>query len=228
MNINIYQIYYLKEQEALLDNAFVPFNNITPPYGNEVSNLLREWPIVRKYGFEKAMTDNSDVWGFTSYKFFEKTGVHGSQYIDFIKQNPNNDVWFMEPVYYPINPFFNPWTQGEVHHPLLCEIMNYIFAKSGNAIDIRKAVMPFCWYNFFAGNKKFWALYFKAIDRLFELSKEDAGLRRVLFDIPAGHGNDPTVPYFIFVVERLFPTIIASLDLKSVGLKYSHPDFIFG
>jgi hypothetical protein len=225
-NINIYQIYYLAEQLNRLDEAFVPYDNSKPPYTAEESNRLREWPIIRTYGAERAKRDNSDVWGFVSYKFQEKTNTTGQQFVDFIKNNPDNDVWFMEPEYVN-NPFFNPWTQGDIYHPNVSQIPNALFKRDGQPLDVTKIPMSFCWYNFFAGTSKFWNQYFRTMDAIIEASKKSQNLDQILFHTGAGHGNDPTVPYFIFVVERMFPTLLALSNLKSVGLKYKHADFIF-
>ena len=65
------------------------------------------------------------------------------------------------------------------------------------------------------------------IDTIIETSKTSSQLDKILFSTGAGHGNDPTVPYFIFVVERMFPTLLALSNLKSAGLKYKHADFVF-
>jgi len=227
-NINIYQIYFKQEQELILDPAFKPYNNISPSYGPEISNKLREWPIIREFGYKKAVEDNSNVWGFVSYKFEEKTNTKGIDFVKFIEDNPDNDVWFMEPQYKPRCPFFNPWHQGEIYHKGISQIPNSIFKIAGNDIDVTKIPMRFCWYNFFAGNAKFWKMYFEVIDELVAVCHEQPELKKMLWESGAGHGNDPTVPYFIFVVERMFPTILALSNLKSAGLAYQHADFVYG
>lgn len=226
--INIYQIFYLDQQIPALDSAFIPYDNRDPVFGKDVSNKLREWPIIRQYGYQRAQIDKSDIWGFVSYKFTEKTNTTGQQFIDFIKSNSNNDVWFMQPTYMPKNPFFNPWTQGDVHHVGISDIANYLFELSGNKIDVRKIPMPFCWYNFFAGTPKFWNLFFALVDEIIALSSSQPGLQQTLFNTGAGHGNDITVPYFIFIVERMFPTLLALSGIKFAAMPYQHVDFVFG
>lgn len=226
--VNIYQIYYLEQQKAILDPAFIPYDNSNPPFGQDISNKIREWPIIRRYGLEKAIADNASVWGFVSYKFQEKTNTTGQQFVNFIKNNPDNEVWFMEPVYKPQNPFFNPWIQGDVHHPSISFVMNSIFEFAGSKVDVKQIPMPFCWYNFFAGTKKFWNLYFQIMDEIIQVSKNHSGLNQVMFETGAGHGNDPTVPYFIFIAERMFPTILALTGIKYAGMPYEHADFVFG
>ncbi len=228
MNINIYQIYHQADLKAKLDPAFIPYDHsIYTSENKDLSNRFREWPIIRDFGYKQAIDDKSDIWGFVSYKFQEKTNTTGQQFVDFIQANPDNDVWFMEPEYVN-NPFFNPWTQGDRYHPGVSQIPNAIFKKDGVSIDVKTIPMPFCWYNFFVGTEKFWNQYFHLIDTIIETSKTSPKLEKILFDTGAGHGNDPTVPYFIFVVERMFPTLLATSNLKSAGLKFKHADFVFG
>jgi hypothetical protein len=224
--VNIYQIYHQSTLKPNLDPAFVPFDHCEFTANNpDLSNSWREWPVIRDLGLKQAQADNADIWGFVSYKFQEKTNVTGQQFIDFIKDNPDNDVWFLEPYYTPRNPFLNPWQQGELYHPGITQIPNFIFKAAGNDIDVSKIPMRLSWYNFFAGTEKFWNLYFEVIDTIINVAKEHEGLNEVLFNTGAGHGNDPRVPYFIFVVERMFPTILAMSDLKAASLIYKHSDF---
>jgi hypothetical protein len=225
-NIKIYQIYYLDEQVSRLDPAFTPYNNCNPPYDKETSNRLREWPIIRTHGLERAVEDKADIWGFVSYKWDEKTLIPGQKFVDFIKNNPDNDVWFMEPNYKPFNPFLNSWVQGDMFHPGISNIANTFFQFNGKEINLKKIPMPLCWYNFFAGTKKFWDTYFSIMDSIIVQCNNNPELKKVVFETGAGHGNDPTVPYFIFIVERMFPTIITLMGLDSAGLKYKNNDFV--
>ena len=225
-NVKIYQIYYLNEQVSRLDPAFTPYDNCNPPYDKDTSNRLREWPIIRTHGLERAKNDNADIWGFVSYKWDEKTLISGQKFIDFIKTNPDNDVWFMEPNYKPFNPFMNSWIQGDLFHPGISNIVNSFLQFDSTKIDVRKIPMPICYYNFFAGTAKFWNRYFQVMDNLIKICENDPELKKIVFETGAGHGNDPTVPYFIFIVERMFPTIISLMGLDSAGLKYKHNDFV--
>jgi hypothetical protein len=225
-NVKIYQIYYLNEQVSKLDPAFVPYDNSNPPYTAEESNKLREWPILRTHGLERAKKDNADIWGFVSYKWDEKTQIPGQKFVDFIKANPDNDVWFMEPHYKPFNPFMNSWIQGDMFHPGITKIVNSIMTLNNIPLDVRKMTMPLCYYNYFAGTKKFWDIFFNYIDQIISVANNNTGFYKSLFETGAGHGNDPTVPYFIFIVERMFPTVITLSGLKHIGLKYHTNDFL--
>jgi hypothetical protein len=177
-------------------------------------------------GLKKAKEDAADIWGFVSYKFHEKTNTSGQEFVDFIRNNPNNDCWYMEPRYSPFNPFLNPWIQGNLMHAGLSEIVNSFIQIEGHKVDITKIPMPCCWYNFFAGTEKFWNQYFHVMDNLIQICKSNPALNKIVFEQGAGHGNDPTVPYFIFVVERMFPTIITLMGIKALGMEYRHNDFV--
>jgi hypothetical protein len=225
-NIKIYQIYYLDEQVSRLDPAFVPYDNSNPPYSAEESNKLREWPILRTHGLERAEKDNADIWGFVSYKWDEKTKIPGQKFVDFINANLENDVWFMEPHYKPFNPFMNTWVQGDMFHPGISDIANSFMNINGIPMDVRKMAMPLCYYNYFAGTRKFWNIFFHFIDQIILIAKTNENLNKLIFEIGAKHGNDPTVPYFIFLVERMFPTAITLTGLRHIGLKYHTDDFL--
>ena len=224
--INIYQIFHQPELAALLDPAFLPFDHCDYTEQNpETSNLLREWPILRDIGYKRAVEDKADVWGFVSYKFQEKTNLIGQQFIDFINDNPDNDVWFMEPRYVPANPFMNPWVQGDMFHPGISSIANHIIKVDGQSIDVRKIPMPLCWYNFFAGTEIFWQKWFSIVDAMLSIADRDPAFKKVLLETGPEHRGETTTPYFIFVIERLFPTLLSVTEIKYAGLHYRHNDF---
>jgi hypothetical protein len=175
---------------------------------------------------KKAKEDGADIWGFVSYKFQEKTNTSGQQFVDFIRNNPDNDCWYMEPRYVPFNPFLNPWIQGDLMHVGISDIVNKFITIDGHKVDITKIPMPCCWYNFFAGTEKFWNQYFQVMDHLIQICKSNDVLNKIVFEQGAGHGNDPTVPYFIFIVERMFTTITTIMGIKALGMEYRHNDFV--
>lgn len=217
MNIKIYQIYFLEEHLQKLDSAFVPYDN---SFGSPLNTQLREWPIIRETGLEKALQDNANVWGFVSHKFQEKTNTTGTEFIDFIKNNPDKDVWFMEPINYCTN-HFNPWHHGDECHTNISKITNDVFNRMGINIDVKSIKMPFCWFNYFAGTEKFWSIYFSVMDEFIKVSMEDEELNKLVFHTSAQYGPDPNVPYFIFIVERMFSTIISCHDdIKAIGYRY--------
>ena len=218
MKINIYQIYFSPDQLPKLEKEFIPYSNICPI----TLPTLREWPIMRYNGFNRALKDNADIFGFVSHKFREKTQVTGSEFLSFIQENPGNDVWFLE----PINPtpwHYNVWRQGEFWHPGISSLTNKIFKKMGmNLPDVMNIAMPFCWYNFFAATTQFWEKYFLFTEEFLDTAREDEELRYLLlqnYENTSHHGEN--VPYFSFIMERMISTIMALDKTKAAGLKYT-------
>lgn len=226
-SVNIYQIYHKPELKVHLDPAFIPFDHCDFTAQNpELSAAWREWPILRNFGLQRAQEDNAEVWGFVSYKWAEKTQVPGQKFVDFIRANPDNDVWFMEPRYMPFNPFVNSWIQGDMFHPGISKIVNSVMSINGHKANFRHIPMPLCYYNFFAGTEKFWSTFLSIIDKLIDTCQKDEALNKLVFETSANHGNDASVPYFIFLVERMFPTVITLSGLNYLGLKYHTNDFL--
>jgi hypothetical protein len=226
-DIKIYQIYHRPELKDTLDPAFVPFDHCKFTQDNpEESNRWREWKIVSDLGLKQREKDGADIWGFVSYKWAEKTQVPGQKFVDFIRNNPDNDVWFMEPHYKPFSPFVNGWIQGDIFHPGISRIPNSFLMVEGVPVDVRTIPAPLCYYNFFAGTEAFWTKFLTVINQMIEICQNTPELRKLVFETGAGHGNDPTVPYFIFVVERMFPTIITITGMRYAGLKYHTNDFL--
>jgi hypothetical protein len=226
MNVKIYQIYYLDEQKSKLDSDFIPYDNTALTGSDLASRKLREWTVLLGDGQKRAKEDNADIWGFTSHKFAEKTNATGKDFIKFIHDNPGYDVWFMEPQYVN-NPFINVWDQGESCHPGIIQLINTVFKYSNIDIDVCPIPMPFCYFNFFAGNQKFWDILLGAVNEIIETSKHLPQLDKMLFYEEAGHKSDSTIPYFPFVAERMASTVMALGDIKSVGMPFYHSDFIF-
>jgi hypothetical protein len=226
-SVNIYQIFHKPELVNQLDPAFVPFDHCEFTAKNpDESNRWREWLILNDIGYKRAQQDQADVWGFVSYKWQEKTQISGQKFVDFIRNNPDNEVWFMEPHYKPFNPFMNTWVQGDMFHPSISKIPNSFMTLYGHKLDVKKMTLPLCYYNFFAATKKFWDVFLETMNTIIDLSKQSTDLHNALFNFGAGHGNDPTIPHWIFVVERMFPVIMALSGMNHIGLKYHTNDFL--
>jgi hypothetical protein len=221
--IKIFQIYFQKDQVHHLDQGFTPYFNTS------CDVALREWPVIRSGPMlmsDDLKKDPNAIWGFVSWKWKQKTLLSSKCILDCIKNKPDYDVWFMEPQYSkPI--YFNPWTQGDLCHKDISNLAQTVFQKMGwDMPKLRELQMPFCWYNFYAGNAHFWAKYFNMMDLFIETAKNDPELNRRVFEESAQYGLDATIPYFIFLVERLFPTLIATdTSIRSYAMPYHHPAF---
>lgn len=212
MKINIYQNYYLKEQEDRLDPSFIPYDNsrTTNPEYYEFG------PILELYKTKKYL--QSDYCGLFSYKFNTKTGISGEKFKKFIIENPGYDVYFINPHPYLTYCYYNIWEQGECWHEGLKEVAEIVLKEMGmiNSInDIsRHSLSMACYANFWVGNQMFWEKYGVIMEKLFHLIKSDVEIKEMFFS-KTFHLNDKAV-MFPFFFERLFTTVI-SLD-KSISV----------
>jgi len=221
MKLGIFQIYFKPDQVKRLDPAFIPVSN----YGNTDTHL-REWPIIAN-GIELAKQHDLDVWGFTSYKFNEKTNLIGKHFTDFIQDNADSGVWFMEPHARPRVPWLNGWHQGQIYHPGIMPLAQTVLKKIGYMTDISTQQMPSCWYNYFAFNRATWNLFLKTMSDIESVCRADGDLYNQMYVNSAGYEPALNVPFFIFFLERFVTTFLTENKLKYKVLNYNNKDFIF-
>lgn len=199
MNLQIYQSYYLEEQKRDLDPLFIPYDNI------ENSNPeLRELPLWKKL-LEKHR--DSDVhWGLLSWRWSQKTDVRPLQFKEWILNNPGYDVYHLDPFAHLAGEFPNLWVQGEVWHPGMLSFAQKLFYKLGIDMPVeqfRYRPDDFGTCNYFVGNSKFWVNYLNFIDKCLGYCEEDESMSQYIYKDGQQY-NGHFVPYFSFVIERLF------------------------
>lgn len=214
--ISIYQNYYSDKQIPYLDKAFIPHDNskaLHPEY--------REYPIFLRF-HENKIHKQSQMTGIMSWKFGEKTLLSGDQFIQFIKDNPGYDVYF-------VNPFtleerhMSVWKQGELCHPDIIDLAQYVFDQIGYDIRIKDVInttktTAYC--NFWVGTETFWDAYIAFTKPVFEYIAYQApeSIRKKFF-IRADRKTDSV--YFPFVMERLFSTLLwQNKSIKSLNYEY--------
>jgi hypothetical protein len=161
-----------------------------------------------------------------SWKFNQKTKTEGRVFIDFIKNNPGYDVYFINPYPHEVLLFRNVWLQGEACHPGLIEFAQSIMNRLRYDIDLRAIenshdTALYC--NFWVGNAQFWDQYMEFTKPIFDylrtrLSDEE---KRFL-NRPADKARDATATYLSFIMERLFSTFLVS-HKKIRSLSYEYP-----
>lgn len=215
LNIEIYQIYFKDELKEHLDPAFVPMDNIDNPRPH-----LREWcKWDREH--ENVLAKELDLWGYVSWKFKQKTGLTGTQALDFINANPGHDVYLFNPCIVNEAVFANGWEQGNIHHPYISIIGNKFLRKLGYEynveeyiIDRRKNVFA----NYVIGNRKFWSGFMDFSRKLFTEAEKDKQFKSEVFGAGgSNYAHDKTLPNFTFLIERLIPTYLDIMELESIG-----------
>ena len=223
MKLNIYQNYYRVDQLSLLDPAFIPHDNTA----NDNPEFREYWLFVNFY--EKGRHQEADLTGIVSQKFYEKTQIRGSEFINFIEQNQGFDVYFINPLPFTINAyaFKNVWRQGEFYHPGLFDFMQNLLDKLGYGIDlgaIRNSEQTLLFSNFWIGSSYFWDEYMKftrpVYDYLrFEMSEEEKAI------VSKEADRVIKINYTPFIFERMFSTLLATNpDIKPLGYRYPRAD----
>jgi len=210
MNYKIYQVYYKEEQKKFLNPEFFPFDNTS----NKRSDLLEYY--IFHIGYKKAMSENLSHWGFVSWRWNEKCKIKSQEVIDFIDQNPNQDVYLMNwtPFYESVN--WNVWSHGETSHLGIISITSQILNEMGYSSKILHEIMPrnvFCFSSYFIGSKKFWNDYIIFLKKFKNIIDNNKNLKFQVFQ-KQKYSNETELKYhnnysfFPFIIERLFSTFL--------------------
>lgn len=204
-SIKISQIYYAQEQLAHLDEAFVPYDNSTPSRDGEF-----EMGVLQDNFLEKNHL-NTDLTGFVSWKFREKTGLPGNFFIDFIQQNPGYDVYFINPFPAEIR-FKNVWFQGDACHANVMQFTQSLLDKLNYQLQLSEFIngietLAYC--NYWVANADFWERYMGFLQPLYHYICNDLTVEEQRFmDNRADSLID--AHYFPFIFERMFSTYLAT------------------
>lgn len=223
MTVTIYQSYYKQEQLPLLDIAFVPWNNTANADPDK-----REYPQMK--AIHKKMTEEgahpyNDYYGLVSWKFTQKTGITGGAFKSWIEKDiqgwidaedavgvfPRPDVYFINPCFILEAMFQNVWLHGEWHHNGITQMANeglrIMGVQTGSLLQsyMDRTCMTFC--NYYVGNSVFWNRMFEFMDGFYAAVDSDPYLRNAVYS-PAGYSGDAKITNFIFLFERLVPTLL--------------------
>jgi hypothetical protein len=199
MNLKIYQSYYDNSQLGSLSLEFIPFNNTE----NKEPNL-REYPLWKKLYEEHKDTD--DYWGLVSWRYNQKTSLTPVEFKTWILENPDYDVYHVDPFPDIAADYINVWTQGDRWCPGMVDFCNRLFPKLGineKVQEMHYDADDFSLANYYVGNSKFWTSFINFLDHCIQICKEDKELNYYMFEKTI-HYNGSQVPNFPFVTERLF------------------------
>jgi hypothetical protein len=214
--VRIFQIYFEEWQRELLDPAFYPLDN------SRSTSELMEFAVFEQLQ-HNAATQGATLWGALSWRFGEKTGMQGADWVKQIVANPGHDVYFCNPHTHNEAIFHNMWMQGETSHPSFVEITKAFFAAAGLDDKEISTIQPsssFSAANYFAGTPKFWERYIAFIRKVLTSAEKKMSpkLRAVLQSKVADHkGLHGGATYVPFIVERLFAYFMRTegKDLKA-------------
>lgn len=222
MDTCVFQIHYLDEQIPYLDKEFIPYNN-----AGDADPLL-EFNVFRKIA-SSGIVDRCLLWGAVSWKFYQKTGVSGTELKRYIADNSGYDVYYCNPHVHLEAIFPNLWLQGETAHPEFMDLSQEIFRVADIPKKWLTAVYParaFASTNYMIATPAFWQAYIEYVEST--LKKIHAGLddRRLelLFSSAADYRNlHAGASYLPFIVERLFMTFMLGEGRRFRSMKYPLP-----
>jgi hypothetical protein len=151
------------------------------------------------------------LWGALSWRYREKTGMHGAQLLKIIAANPGADVYYCNPHVHNEALFHNMWLQGETAHPQFLKLSTAFFSATGLDVqELSTITASSAWSaaNYFVGSKTFWSKYIAFVRQLFITAEKKLSdeMRTLLHaetaDDKGLHSGSTYVP---FIVERLFP-----------------------
>jgi hypothetical protein len=219
-NLLIYQMFHRKEDISKLDSAFIPLDNTV----NAKPHLF-EYPIQKKLFFKHK--DSNDYWGLVSAKWYEKTCLPGKEFEQWILDNPDYDVYHIDPNIHESILYHNLWVQGEqVHDGPMMDFANKMFAEMDMSLNVRDiSIKPehFATTSYYVGNAKFWKEWYLFLDYALVVCSQNEELHDFLYKTMAHH-RDYKVPFFIFVVERLltmfFITNTSNIKVKKFPIEH--------
>jgi hypothetical protein len=224
VSVEIFQNYYQDGQQRRLDPAFQPND------GRRNANThYRELGLFLRL-YHSGLHGAADYTGIVSPRFGEKTGKTGQEFIDFVRNNPGHDVYFINP--FPQNAYysFNVWMHGELCHSGLIGLAQRFFRKANIDFDItrmgRNSASTLLYSNYWAGNQRFWDGFMDLNIRLMNtLETLPPELRKAYFEIdPRYPGKVPILP---FIFERLFSTfLLMRPDIKALAYRHHRYELV--
>jgi hypothetical protein len=221
--LRLFQIYYEPWQRELLDPNFTALDN------SKSDSELLEFAVFDKLA-KSDYTKGAQLWGALSWRFTEKTGMAGSEWVKNIVANPGFDVYYCDPFPHNEALFHNLWLQGETTHPQFLALCQAVFQATGLSMDDLTCVTPsneFSAANYFVGSPKFWDAYIPWVINILSLAnkKLPPKVRDLMHSKQADdrglHNGSTYVP---FIVERLFPIFMRTAGKGLKGFKIALPE----
>ena len=205
--LRIFQIYYEAWQRELLDPQFIALDN------SKSNSEMLEFSVFEQLS-KSDYIKGADLWGALSWRFTEKTGMSGADWIKAIESKPNHDVYFCNP--YPENEalFHNMWLHGETRHPQFLALVQALFKVTGLPEEELLSILvadQFAAANYIVATPKFWNAYLPWVTQVMSAANKNlpSKVRDLMHSKQADEGElHKGATYVPFIVERLFPIFL--------------------
>ena len=221
--LRLFQIYYEPWQRELLDPNFTALDN------SKSDSELLEFAVFEKLA-NSEYVKGAQLWGALSWRFAEKTGMSGADWVKTIQANPGCDVYYCDPFPHNESLFHNLWMQGDTTHPQFMALCQAVFQVAGLPVEELTNIYPstqFSAANYFVGSPKFWAAYLPWVTGILSAAnkKLPPQVRDLLHSKQADerdlHNGATYVP---FIVERLFPVFLKTAGKNLKPFKIALPE----
>jgi hypothetical protein len=208
MNHAVYQIYYSRESQALLDPGFIPLNNTgqTPDW--------YEYGPIRRFLLSHALAADTR-YGFLSPKFRAKTGLSSQQVKAFLDSTPDDvDVVTFSPYFSNAAFFKNVFEQAEFWHPGIIQTIGEAVALVAphmndhtlmHGLLMSSVQTVFC--NYFVAKPRFWQRWLELCEVIFQCAESGHG--ELAHRLNAATQYVPPTPAKIFVIERMVSLLLS-------------------
>lgn len=217
----VFQIHFRPDQAAGLDPAFIPLDNASS------KDPLHEFAVFERLASAPRMA-SVPLWGAVSWRFGEKTGMSGADFLRAIEAAPGHDLYFCNPTPQVEAMFGNFWLHGLTRHPSFREATEAVFRA--NQIDLAELTIiepssSFSSCNYFVGSARFWNAYLPFVREFVKRARN--GLPPPMLALLDSGAGDPNKlhaesSYWPFIVERLLPLFLrtrgAGLQVHKVAL----------
>jgi hypothetical protein len=204
MSTRIYQAYYRDDQLAHLNPEFTPYDN----RHNPVANLYERYIYQQTAAISRS--DGIELWGTFSWQWKKKLpGPSAQDILNFIANNPGQDVYIFNVFPFNESISYNVWEQGQWCCPYMIHLGKKLLELMGEDPELVEKPMTRETYltaNYFVGTDAFWTGLLEFLDRFASaiprLSAEDTQLLLS----SAGYEPNPTLDHSGFICERLIST----------------------
>ncbi len=204
--IRVFQMYSESWQRELLDSAF---------YALDVSRVdahtldLSVWMQLQA----NPATQGARLWGAVSWRFAERTGMNGADWVRQIEAQPGSDVYFSSAGIQQEAVFHNPWLQAETQFPRFLELARAFFEATGLPLEQLSAISPspmVATGGMLVGTPDFWAAYVPWLRKLLVTADKrmPPALRDSLHGPIAGAEQGGQERYLPHIVDRLLPVFL--------------------
>lgn len=222
-SLRIFQIYYENWQRDLLDVNFSGLDN------SKSKSELLEFAVFEQLSKSEHVKD-AQLWGALSWRFAEKTGMSGTDWVKNIEAHSGYDVYYCNPFPHNEALFHNYWLQGITTHPQFFPLCKAIFEVTGLPIEELTSLAPsdqFSSANYFVGTPKFWNTYIPWVQNVLTMAnkKLPPKIRDLMHSKQADdRGIHNGATYVPFIVERLLPVFLKTAGKSLKAYKIALPE----